>query len=230
MTVLNLPPAIAKIAPDGNLTIRQRRRIMIEMCLRRQKPGSGSAIEFLRRRTAVNAWPDLRNILKGIKWVIVGGVATRAYMPERMTKDMDVLVHESDGEETIERLTKAGYKITSELAVPGYLLHSPEGVELDVIFGDYPWLRRALEKPEYDMAEYPVLPLPYLVLMKINASRSQDWTDVSRMLGLASDEQIAPIRDVMKQHSPDDLADFESLIVLGRLELQSPSDTRKPAS
>jgi len=225
MTVLNLPPAIAKIAPDGNLTVRQRRRIMIEMCLRRQKPGSGSAIEFLRRRTAVNSWLDLRDILKGIKWLIVGGVATRAYMPERMTKDIDVLVHHFDGEETIERLTKAGYKIVSKLAVPGYLLRSPEEVELDVIFGNYPWLKQALENPEYDMANYPVLSLPYLVLMKINASRSQDWTDVSRMLGLATEDQLNRVREVIRQYSPEDMDDLESLIVMGQLEMKLPPDS-----
>ena len=42
----------------------------------------------------MNSWPDLRKILKGILWVIIGGVATRAYMPERMTKDLDILVKE----------------------------------------------------------------------------------------------------------------------------------------
>nr|MBI2905790.1 hypothetical protein [Chloroflexota bacterium] len=89
MTVLNLPPAIAKIAPDGNITPRQMRRVMIDISLRKQKPGTGSSHEFMRRRTASNPWPDLREALKGIDWVLIGSVATRAYMPERMTKDMD---------------------------------------------------------------------------------------------------------------------------------------------
>jgi len=97
-TKVHIPSAIAQIAPDGKPTPRQRRRIMIQMCLRRQKPGTGSSLEFLRRRTAMNPWPDLRPILAGISWAITGAVATRAYMPERMTQDLDILVHRADCE------------------------------------------------------------------------------------------------------------------------------------
>src|SRR5262245_10553881 len=129
-TNMPVPPQIAAIAPDGNLTPRQRRRFILDMVLRRQKPGTGSSHEFLRRRTAEIQWPDLRGILKNISWVIIGDVATRAYMAERMTKDMDVLVHERDGEEALLRLKQAGYTVVSRLIVPGYLLHSPEGVEV----------------------------------------------------------------------------------------------------
>jgi hypothetical protein len=44
----DIPPAIAKIAPDGQLTPRQRRKFLLEMSLRRQKPGTGSSIAFLK--------------------------------------------------------------------------------------------------------------------------------------------------------------------------------------
>lgn len=67
-------------------------------------------------------WPDLRPILEGIDWGIVGDVATRAYMPERMTKDMDILARERDGEEVVQRLKDAAHRIKSKLAVPGYLM------------------------------------------------------------------------------------------------------------
>ncbi len=96
MSALPVPPAIAKIAPDGNLTPRQLRRFMIDMIMRRVKPVTGSGHDFMQRRTAMNPWPDLRPILQGIAWAIVGGVATRAYMPERMTRHLDILVHEKD--------------------------------------------------------------------------------------------------------------------------------------
>src|SRR6266542_6744634 len=106
-----IPPAIARIAPDGNLTPRQIRRFMIDMVKRCIKPGTGSSHEFMQRRTAMNPWPDLRPILEGINWAIIGGVATRAYMPERTTKDLDIIVQQSDGEIVIKRLKKAGYGI-----------------------------------------------------------------------------------------------------------------------
>jgi hypothetical protein len=219
-----IPPAIAKIAPDGNLTPRQKRRFMIDMLKRRVKPGTGSSHEFMRRRTAMNPWPDLRPILKEIDWAIIGGVATRAYMPERMTKDLDVLVHKDDGEEVIARLKQAGYRTKSRLAVPGYLMISPEGVEVDVLFGDDPWLRKALAQPSKDPAGYPVIGMPYLVLMKITAQRAQDWADASRMVGWASDADLDEVRAVVAKYSPEDSEDLESLIFIGKKEQEFPPD------
>jgi hypothetical protein len=70
---MEIPPAIAAIAPDGQLTPAQRRRFVIDFCLRRIKPGTGSAPEFLQRRTAMNPWPDLQPILHGIPWVVIVG-------------------------------------------------------------------------------------------------------------------------------------------------------------
>jgi hypothetical protein len=222
MSNLPVPPAIAKIAPDGNITPRQMRRIMIDISLRKQKPGAGSAHEFLIRRTALNPWPDLRDILKGIDWVLIGGVATRAYMPERLTKDMDVLVRYDEGDEVIARLKQAGYVVVSRLAVPGYLLRSPEGVQVDVLFGKYKWLEEAFVQREYDPAGYPVISLPYLVILKLAALRAQDTADVSRMVGWADDETLGKVRKVVARYSPEDIDDLESLIFIGRKEQEIP--------
>jgi hypothetical protein len=219
-----IPPAIAKIAPDGNLTPRQIRRIMIDMAMRKGKPGTGSSHEFMRRRTAMNPWPDLRPILRGIEWAIVGGVATRAYMPERMTKDLDIVVHQADGKAVIRRLEEAGYRIASRLAVPGYLLVSPDGIELDVLFGNYPWLKDALADPGKDAAGYPVIKLPYLVLLKMEAQRVRDLGDLGTMLGWASDADLDKVRDVIKRYAPEEVDDLESLIFIGKREQEYPPD------
>lgn len=217
---MNIPAAIAAVAPDGKLTTAQKRRFLIDMCKRRIKPGTGSGREFLLRRTAMTPWPDLRPILKGIPWAIVGAVATRAYMPERATKVLDVLAHVDDADEVIERLEAAGYVKVSRLAVPGYLLRSPDGVDVDVIFGEYPWLIEALTHRRPDPAGFPVLDLPYLVLMKTEASHVHDMGDVSRMLGLASEKELTHIRNVAKRYAPYLLDDIESLIYLGKVEMQ----------
>lgn len=217
---MNIPSAIKAIAPDGKLTTAQKRRFLIEMCKRRIKPGTGSGREFLLRRTAMNPWPDLQPILQGLRWVIVGAVATRAYMPERATKGLDILVHVDDSDEVIERLKSAGYVRISRLAVPGYLLRSPDGVAIDVIFGEYPWLDDALTHRRKDPAGYPVLDLPFLVLMKTEASRTIDLGDLSRMLGLASEEELARVRTVVKHYAPYLIDDVESLIYLGKIEMK----------
>lgn len=170
----------------------------------------------------MNPWPDLRPILKGIHWAIVGGVATRAYMPERMTKDLDILVHQDDEKAVITKLKKAGYRMDSRLAIPGCLMISPEGIEVDVIFGDYPWLKKALADPGQDPAGYPVIKLPYLVMMKMDAQRVRDFGDLGTMLGWASDADLDEVRAVVKQYAPEDLEDLESLIFIGKREQQSP--------
>lgn len=220
----NIPPAIAKIAPDGNLTPRQMRRIIIDMALRKGRSGTGSAHEFMHRRTAMNPWPDLRPILKDVEWAIVGGVATRAYMPERMTKDLDILVHEKDGEKVIQLLQDAGYQLVSKLAISGYVFHAPDGTELDVLLGSDAWLKKALSNVAKDSAGYPVLRLPYLILMKLQAGRTQDWADVSRMLGWAEDKDLDEVRAVIKEYSPEDIDDLESLIFIGKKEKDSSTD------
>lgn len=169
----------------------------------------------------MQSWPDLRPVLAGIQWAIVGGVATRAYMPERMTKDLDILTHERDREEVISRLKQAGYKLASRLSIPGVIMVSPDGVEVDVLFGSQPWLEEAFQNITADPAGYPIIDLPYLVLMKMNAQRAQDWADVSRMLGWASDADLNTVRGVVGRFSPEDLEDLESLIYIGKKERES---------
>jgi hypothetical protein len=135
-----------------------------------------------------------------------------------MTKDLDILVKVEDEEQVVASLSKAGFKFVSRLTIPGYLFESPTGVEIDVLLGDMPWINEALSRPERDPAGFPVLGLPYLVVMKLQASRSQDWTDVSRMLITADEEQLNNVRKVVAQYSPEDQEDLETLIYLGKLE------------
>jgi hypothetical protein len=94
---------------------------MIEMTLRRQKPGTGSSMEFMRRRTAMNRWPDLRPVLEGIPWALTDAVATRAYMPERMTQDMDVLVRRQDCQAAWRRFQAAGYRVAPVWDAPYFV-------------------------------------------------------------------------------------------------------------
>ena len=172
----------------------------------------------------MHQWPDFRSILSGMDWVIIGGVATRAYMPERVTKDLDILVRATDGPEVIERLKRAGYTVVSRLAVPGYLLRSPDGVEVDVLFGRYPWLTEAFTQARHDQAGYPVISLPFLVLLKLAANRGRDVGDMTTMLGWASTEDLDEVRAVVARYSPEDSGDLESLIFIGQKERELPPD------
>ena len=172
-------------------------------------------------------WPDLRDTLQGIGWVIVGGVASRAYMPERVTQDLDILVRRGDEKDVLTRLQDAGYQVVSEEAVPGYRLLSPEGVEVDLIVGEQRWLEEAVSRPEIDPAGYPVLGFPYLVLTKMNTGISNDLGSVATMLGWASVEQLQAVRAVVARYSPQDSEDLESLIFLGRQERRWPQSKER---
>lgn len=171
-------------------------------------------------------WPNLSPILKDLPWAVIGGVATRAYMPERATQDLDILIARSDAAAVRRRLVSAGFVHQQDLSIGGTTWLTPDGQLLDVIEAEVPWLAEALDHLQTDPQGLPVLSLPYLVLLKVQASRLQDLADVSRMLGLASPADRQATRDVFARWQPDDVEDLESLIALGDLELgrnQSPA-------
>ncbi len=76
----------------------------------------------------------------------------------------------------------------------------------------------AIALPNYAPDGLPIIALPYLVLMKLSASRTQDLADISRMLGLAKEEELSKIRLIIKKYLPMAEEDLESLIMLGKLE------------
>ncbi|OQY28344.1 MAG: hypothetical protein B6244_07500 [Candidatus Cloacimonetes bacterium 4572_55] len=165
-------------------------------------------------------FPDLTPILEGIPWVIIGAVATREYMPERTTNGLDIIVMQKDFKRTVSRLKKSGYELVSSLLGPGCFLRSPDGTELYLLFGKQSWLRKALQNPLRNDAGYPVMDLPYLTLMKTESARSIDISDVSCMLGLASDAELLRVREVIKKYAPYLSDDIESMAYLGKLELE----------
>ena len=131
----------------------------------------------------MQTFPDLRNVLQGIDWLAVGAVAARAYMPERTTQDLDILVRAADEARVAARLEAAGYEHVAKLGIPGAAFARAGEPEVNVLLGDQPWLEEALAAPGRDPAGFPVLALPYLALMKLAAGRARDVADVATMLG-----------------------------------------------
>jgi len=173
-------------------------------------------------------FPDLTPILKPIPWAVVGAVATRLYMPERVTRDLDIVVHSEDAPEARRKLAEAGFKYQSQLSIGGSSWLSPEGIAVDVLEITEPWLDQALEdaRHNWDPQGLPVLRSPYLILMKFQGERVQDLADVTRMLGQASEETLNAVHQLFSQYSPADLEDLESLITLGQLETKPPPEEK----
>lgn len=156
--------------------------------------------------------------------MIVGGVATRAYMPEQVTGDLDILVRSSDQDEIPARLMAAGYKRRKPFVGHKHSLLSPQGTMVDIIPGYTAWFDAALNETQLDAAGYPVIDLPYLVLMKLNRSRAYDIGDLSRMLGWADENMLERVRQIVARYSPQDVEDLESLIFLGQQERLDPDN------
>ena len=194
--------------------------MIIEIARRHQHVGSGSAPAFLAERTAQMAWIDLSPILLPIRWAVVGAAATRLYMPERFTRDLDIAVRFEDAQSARKKLTVAKFIKEGELSIGGSTWRAPDGQMIDVIEGHETWWTDALDEAQsnHDAQGLPILPLRYLVLMKFQSGRVQDIADVTRMLGQADDQALDAIRAIFRQYAPNDLSDLDSLITLGKLE------------
>jgi hypothetical protein len=202
------------------------RSALISIASRRQRPGSGSSREQLAERTARIRWPDLSDVLRGIPWAVTGAVATRTYMPERATRVFDVVVLQRDATTARERMRAAGYTQEGELSIGGSTWRAAAGPSVDLIEGSESWLADALALAEAnrDQQDLPILPLAYLVLMKLAASRVQDVADVTRMLGGASDAELERVRAAVQRYAANLAEYLESLIALGQLELRGDGD------
>jgi len=193
--------------------------VVVEMALRRQQPGTGSGRRFLKKRTAMIEWPRLQ-FLEPL-FAVIGAVGIRLYAPERTTQDLDVVVALQDAEECERRLVDSGWERLGTLGIGGSTWGSSEGQDVDVFVGREEWWSAIIAEAQSnrDLQGLPVAPLKAQVWLKLRAARSVDAGDLSRLLGLATDEQVAEVRAFLGEHAdPRDMQDFESLVQLGRLE------------
>lgn len=178
-------------------------------------------------RTEIDVNP--RALFGAIPFCVVGGVATRAYMPERSTKDIDFLIGPDDFEAAERRRVGAGYEAVPEdddlffsnsmLGLFGRAWRG-EDVRIDLISSRQAWVHDALTTESYDQTGLRVIALPYLVLMKLDASGGQDQADVERMLGRLDDAEVERVARIVDRYSGDPQAaeDVRQYAVLGRME------------
>lgn len=188
------------------------------MAARRAQPGSGSAPFEVRERASAFATPQIRPLLGEVPFAIVGGLATRRYMPERMTLDADVLVRPADLLQAEQALRDAGCRKRGPLTIGGSTWATQDGLELDLIALRAPWTDEAVASAITATDGQPYVNLPYLVLMKLASSRVQDLADISRMLAVADAASLTRTRALVARHRPGDADDLEQLIRLGCIE------------
>jgi hypothetical protein len=199
--------------PDSLITIAQRRI--------GERPGSYGAPPPTMPTPPgfLQPIPPLRDWFGSIPFAIVGGLATRLYMPARMTIDVDILVDEAHLPRLADALRAAGCILIGPLAIGGNTWQLPDGRPLDVIPARDAWARQALAAPRQGPDGLPYLDLPYLVLMKLKSGRVQDLADISRMLGPLDNPALHRIRTLIAPFlNPQDCEDLASLATLGRIE------------
>lgn len=200
--------------------------LFLRLALRRAARGTGSLPAFFERRTAIQAIPPLYAVLGSICWVLVGGLALRAYIPERMTLDVDILIHERDSAMTRMAFVAAGYRVPDQLSIGGFSVQpdTADARPIDVFTRADAWLDGVLAAPAHDSAGYPVLPRTYLILLKLQAGRTQDLADVQRLVALTSAAERVTFLEVVRQECPELVEDLEALFMLTDLEFGSLTD------
>lgn len=139
--------------------------------------------EVLRRTVATLDGAD-------IAFALIGGIAVTAWGRPRWTHDIDVFVHPSTAERTLEALEEAGYR--TEHTDPTWLYKGYfRDVMVDVIFHctggfylDEEMIRRSVRKRFQDV-EVPVLPPEDLLLVKAavhDESGPRHWHDALGIL------------------------------------------------
>ncbi len=185
--------------------------------------GDPAALRELWNYRPSECWAECE-VLKDISYAIVGGVATRMYMPARTTAGVDLLVEPENFERAIAQLVQNGYErkkqplgfTDTRLDLIGQRMVSSRPV--DVLSSTQPWIHDAVASVRWENETLPIVDLPYLVALKLDASRSVDQGDLSRMLGFASDEDLDRVRAVVRRMLPADIDDLEQYILLGRYE------------
>lgn len=226
-------------------TAEGRRASLLAMAARRAWRGSGTAREVAARRTWTLPVPDLRPVFApaGTPFAIVGGVATRLYMQERVTPDLDILIDADDVWAVEAALGRAGATRLGDHPAGGARWALPVGVvanvpaaapgwqalarmtgtdldamprRLDVLSPATPWVRPALATAGPSPTGLPVAALPYLVLMKLISGTSGDLDDLARLLGGADANALDAVRAVVGTYQPAAADDLEQLIAAGR--------------
>ncbi len=175
---------------------------------------------------------DMESLFGDIAAAIVGGVATRAYSPERKTQDIDILVEHERYHDATKRLEHQGWRKVRDLVFTAGLLGLygsawlKDGQKLDVLATEQPWAEEALSQKAYDQTGLRVIGLPYLVMMKIDSARGIDQGDLTRMLGLLDEAEVERVVAIVERHygDPHGAQDVRQYAMLGKLEYWTPEN------
>ncbi|HUY98645.1 MAG TPA: hypothetical protein VMW47_13700 [Verrucomicrobiae bacterium] len=222
------------------VTAHERARALLAITRRRAPRGDGE-------RPGPPSWTrpvaDLRSLLPA-PFALTGGVATRLYMPERLTDDVDVVLPPRHAGVAAGALRAVGaHCLGCRPAGGGTRWRLPDGFPtdlprtearwdlleliahpeqpaanetrcLDLLILDAPWVEPALRAATQGPTGLPVLTLPYLALMKLITARLADIGDLTRMLTGADPAAARAARRAVQRYQPEALALLDDILSL----------------
>ena len=194
------------------------RHLLLRMSMKHARKGSGSILHLLNMEQPVLS-PILQQTLANLPYLLIDGLAVGYYMPIRFTQDADIVILSTQQDAVENHLFSCGYCFMGLLSVGGKSYQSPNGEILDVLVSNNIYITEAMKQPNI-VNGIRVMPMPHLVLMKIMASRVQDLADATRMLGFANENDLQTTRQLVARFLPDAIEDLESMIWLGKLEME----------
>ncbi len=149
--------------------------------------------------------------------LVIGGLATGAYLPGRATRDIDILIAASDVTRAMAALERAGARLCGPLIATiggGTIWVLLDGTEIDLIVSGSPWVARALATPRaWD--RMALIDLPYLVVAKMLPGRPRDEDDIAGMLAHADGDALAAVRRVVATELPERVDDVDAYLFIG---------------
>ena len=215
-------PTLGVTLSEHRVRTLMTRWMLIQMSQRRAKPGQGS-----------HPYSGERNVIMPIPWLpllqhsptpfaVCGGMAVNYYAHPRQTDDLDIVVLIQDMETWDAFFRDNEWIRKGPLSIGGWTYTNGE-LEIDVLTSDADWAARAITEAQDEFHDgLPIMPLVWLVWMKLDAGRTGDQTDVSHMLGRVTVEEFQGILMTLSPWlSIEDREDLESLYQLGRWELNA---------
>ena len=118
-----------------------------------------------------------------LSYVIVNGVASAHYQPARFTEDVDLMVLPEEATAVEQALQAAGWSQLGVISFGGSSWQSAKGELIDLLYApDQPWVAAALDAPVKTSEDLQIIDLPYLLILKLSATRAVDIGDIVGML------------------------------------------------
>lgn len=213
-----------------------RRRFYLDRALRKNSGGAGSDMAFFMAVTAHEEWrrPDDRAHARrycglfdrgACGFGVSAGANDERYQLFRRRRSI-CYGDRSPGGSGWKRIRDLIFP-TAKLGLVGSLWSPPDdGVEIDILSSDHAWAHAAFDAPiSRDQTGERVIPLAFLVLMKLDAARGIDQSDINRILGRLSPEAVEEVVSLVGRFYDDSAAadDIRQSAAIGRWEYETPS-------